>query len=324
MHLYQRKNGYWYIRFSRGIERSTKTTDAEQAREILQAVEMERLQQRLVQLNDPGMSLDRFRQLYVHRRKNELDPDTVRADDLALRRLADVVSPQCDLCKINAAALRRFKTVYSAKGLKRSSINTYLRHIKAALRSAASDGYIEQAPKIEFLRSGRKLPQIIALEHLPFILDYAYINHFEMWRIIRFAMWTGCRREEILSVRREHCVERNGALWLTVTGKGNRQRTIYLLDDAQLAMEPAVRGRVFFPFNKDTVSKYFKRIVRACGFGQYKFHNLRHTAGTQMLASGIAVPIIQKILGHADLSTTMIYAQVLDNQVASEMQRLRY
>jgi site-specific recombinase XerD len=55
-----------------------------------------------------------------------------------------------------------------------------------------------------------------------------------------------------------------------------------------------------------------------------KFHSLRYSAATQMIASGISLDVIQKILGHAKIKTTQIYARIFDEIVAKEMQKLKW
>lgn len=326
MKLYQRKNGYWYIRFRRGVERSTGTRDEAEAQSVVDEISRTQAKAHLARLEQKNvLTLDRYREMYVAGRDDDMDADTTRADDLALRSLMDVIGANIPLNLVDEDALKRFRMACLRRGLKKTSVNTYLRHIKSALRHAVETGHLKEAPRVGFIKVGKRLPVIIPPDHFPFILDSAYTLNYEMWRIIRFAMWTGCRREEILNVRHEHRYNHAGGTWLNVYGKGDWQRSIFLLDDAVVAMEPlSAAGRVFHPFHKDTVSKQFKAIVRACGYGNYKFHNLRHSAGTQMLACKIPLPVIQRVLGHSDIATTQIYAHVLDDVVADQMQRFRY
>jgi integrase len=53
--------------------------------------------------------------------------------------------------------------------------------------------------------------------------------------------------------------------------------------------------------------KRFLACVRQAGVRRIRFHDLRHTFGTQMAAAGAPVRAIQEWLGHADLRTTLIY-----------------
>ena len=70
-----------------------------------------------------------------------------------------------------------------------------------------------------------------------------------------------------------------------------------LLPDALEAIgEPKDLGPVFHQFHKDTVSHRFKRIARECGIEDVHFHNLRHSAATQMIESGVIGDVVQRIL----------------------------
>jgi len=79
-------------------------------------------------------------------------------------------------------------------------------------------------------------------------------------------------------------------------------------------------GRIFRnPRSADTISHRFKSICRSTDVIKAHFHNLRHTAATYFLAAGIDITMVQKILGHAALSTTQIYADVLQERLKAEM-----
>lgn len=63
-----------------------------------------------------------------------------------------------------------------------------------------------------------------------------------------------------------------------------------------------------FPFSSDWVSKSFKRLVRIAGLSEeYHFHSIRHSTASNLARMGVPVPIIQQILGHSNIKTTMIY-----------------
>ncbi|HOR78714.1 MAG TPA: tyrosine-type recombinase/integrase, partial [Anaerolineaceae bacterium] len=73
-----------------------------------------------------------------------------------------------------------------------------------------------------------------------------------------------------------------------------------------------------------TISHRVKGVMAACGIVGHRLHDLRHTAATYMLKNGIDIRTVQKILGHAAISTTTIYADVLTEMLKSEMSKLRF
>ncbi|NNL32135.1 MAG: tyrosine-type recombinase/integrase, partial [Flavobacteriaceae bacterium] len=132
----------------------------------------------------------------------------------------------------------------------------------------------------------------------------------------------GCRRAEIArlqwqDVQGDTC---------RIIGKGDKERVIPLLPKAQEAMGAKKDiGHVFIHWvDLNKYSKKFKVIARACNIKKRHLHNLRHTAGTAMLESGIPIEIVQEMLGHSDLSTTRIYARIRQEKLKKEMKKLSY
>jgi len=110
-----------------------------------------------------------------------------------------------------------------------------------------------------------------------------------------------------------------------IIGKDDKERTIPLLPAAIRAMGlPQDLGYVFWhPNDLDKYTKEFKKNARACGIEDLHLHNLRHTAATDMLASGMGIEYVQEVLGHADISTTQIYTKILQKNLRREMQKIR-
>ena len=52
------------------------------------------------------------------------------------------------------------------------------------------------------------------------------------------------------------------------------------------------------------------------------FHMARHTFGTMSLSAGIPIESIAKMMGHASISSTQVYAQVTDKKISEDMDRL--
>ena len=64
-------------------------------------------------------------------------------------------------------------------------------------------------------------------------------------------------------------------------------------------------------------------VGKACGIRQrLSYHIARHTFGTMSLSAGIPIESIAKMMGHASISSTQIYAQVTDKKISEDMNRL--
>ncbi|MFR5440417.1 MAG: tyrosine-type recombinase/integrase, partial [Monoglobus pectinilyticus] len=121
---------------------------------------------------------------------------------------------------------------------------------------------------------------------------------------------------------------------LVVTGKGNKERTVYLNNSCISAIKSYLKIRQkMSPESKDknalflsernkrisrrTVQHIVEKYVKKLGMDSHKYttHKLRHTAATLMHQSGVDIRILQEILGHKQLSTTEIYTHVNNNQI---------
>ena len=64
-------------------------------------------------------------------------------------------------------------------------------------------------------------------------------------------------------------------------------------------------------------------VGKACGIKErLSYHVARHTFGTMSLSAGIPIESIAKMMGHASISSTQIYAQVTDKKISEDMDRL--
>ena len=121
---------------------------------------------------------------------------------------------------------------------------------------------------------------------------------------------------------------------LTVRGKGNKERTLYLNDACINALKEYLKVRpvngitdknALFISRKNCritnkgvyhmVNHYLEKI--GLGNQGYSPHKLRHTAATLMYQKGgVDLRTLQAILGHSDLGTTQIYTHIADEQIA--------
>ena len=83
-------------------------------------------------------------------------------------------------------------------------------------------------------------------------------------------------------------------------------------------------GKVLPVYSNQKTNKNLKEIAKACGIHKnITFHVARHTFATTItLSNGVPIETVSKLLGHTKLSTTQIYARVLQKKVGVDMQNL--
>jgi integrase/recombinase XerD len=119
-----------------------------------------------------------------------------------------------------------------------------------------------------------------------------------------------------------------GAGFVTVLGKGGKERVVPLGRPARAALEaylaherPRLLGGRPSPFvfvgrrgrrlTRQAVWKLVRRRALGAGLGRrVSPHTLRHTFATHLLAGGADLRVVQTLLGHADVVTTQLYTHV--------------
>jgi len=322
MRMFKRKNGIWYYSLKRGHKKSLKTKDKREATTMYNTIRKEWIRGRLVQLDaDQRITLKEFKNIFFARH-TDIDDDTITAYDLACRLFIDSTGGSILLSRINDKHINRFKSDCLARGCRKTSVNTYLRHLRGILNKSFEWGAIMQKIPVKMYRIPKRHPRTLTEDERTAILEYAKKNEFEMYRTIQFALWTGCRREEIARLTWQN-VHGDTA---RIIGKGDKERTITLLPEAIKAMEPKKDiGFVFHHWNDlNKYTKEFKKIARAVGIEDVHFHHLRHTAATCMIESGIDISFVKGMLGHSSVSTTEIYTAIVQKTLKEQMKKMKY
>ena len=76
-------------------------------------------------------------------------------------------------------------------------------------------------------------------------------------------------------------------------------------------------------YSRSVMSAKLSIVGRACGIRErLSYHMAWHTFGTMSLSAGVPIESIAKMMGHASIASTQIYAQVTDNKISEDMDRL--
>lgn len=161
--------------------------------------------------------------------------------------------------------------------------------------------------------------------------------HDNLKPLVEFAILCGQRKAEIVTLRWSD-VDLNGQR-ATVTIKGGDRHTFPLSPRmmAIIKAQPKVCPQVFtyvcqrrapkradrparmvgerYPFSKQGWNRQWKKALKNAGIEDYRFHDNRHTAATRNLRASGNLKGVQKLLGHADVTTTARYAHALENDV---------
>ena len=315
MNLFLR-NGVYYVRFYRGKEKSLRTRDEDTAKKLFREIKREWLRGKLLHLDEgKRVTLAEFKKTYLAYRESEVALKTYKSDKLALNLLADVVGASTALKAINRQKIDKFKQACRSRGCTEITVRTYLRHIKAALGIAEDwhSGY--KRPKIK-IGTDKLQPRPIPLPELKKLIRKA---DKRLKPVIKLALYTGLRRAELLRLQWQD-VHFGKNPHLRVIGKGNKEGIVPLLPEPARMLKRMQKdiGYVFVQVHPDTLTHWFRKLCQECKV-EARFHDLRHSAATYMLASGTRLEVVSKVLRHSDISTTQIYAEILPEVLHREV-----
>ena len=144
--------------------------------------------------------------------------------------------------------------------------------------------------------------------------------------IVRLLLLTGCRRGEIVRLRWSEV--RDGMLALADAKTG--PRTVVLNGQARRVLERQPRGEspFVFPSPRDPARprgphlELWYRVRREAGIEDVRLHDLRHTHASHAVMNGVPVPMVSRLLGHADVGMTLRYAHLGDGEVEQAAERV--
>ena len=144
---------------------------------------------------------------------------------------------------------------------------------------------------------------------------------------------TGCRLSELVNIQTSSIDFQSRTV--EVRGKGDKMRTVYFSVRAKLAIQDYLaqshNNSVLFscdiapygPLGDQAIEKIIRAIGRRAGLSEPLHpHKLRHTFATQALNAGMDIVVIQQLLGHSNLDTTQIYAQLSQEVVRHSYNKL--
>jgi integrase len=133
---------------------------------------------------------------------------------------------------------------------------------------------------------------------------------------LRLLLFTGCRLREILHLRWDHVDVERGCLFLPDSKTG--RKTVVLNAPALAVLNALERvGPYVVPGDdperpRNDLKRPWEAVTARAGLNGVRLHDLRHTYASFGAGSGLGLPIIGKLLGHAQAATTARYAH-LDN-----------
>jgi len=231
--------------------------------------------------------------------------------------------------------LRNGKSINRSQPLQNNGIMKHLERLKKLSKLALRLEWIEKDPFLKFSLKFKKYERTFLSQVELNTLEFAQFSkeiHQKTRDIFVFACYTGLSYIDVKLLKEDHIVRGiDGDYWIFSKRKKNDEiLKIPLLDKAQEILkkyDDNFQGeeRLLPVFSNQKINEYLKEIATELKIRKkLSFHAARHTfATTVTLSNGVPIETVSKLLGHSKLSTTQIYAKVLEQKLSADMKSLR-
>lgn len=234
---------------------------------------------------------------------------------------------------ITTMDLRMFLSTIS-KDRQPSTVNGYITYLKNFFGWLQDEEYILKNPakKLAFTKVPKLIKQGYQADNLERLRQACKTPKEKA--LFELLDSTACRISEIDNIKIDD-INWN-EMSITVTGKGNKQRIVYFSTKAKLNIIDYLqtrKGESNYLFISDhapygqikprALQLIIKKIKDRSGVAEkVHAHKFRRTQATHLLNSGMSLPGVQKLLGHESPETTQRYAQLSQENLRNEYNRL--
>ncbi|OQD42708.1 integrase [Croceivirga radicis] len=218
--------------------------------------------------------------------------------------------------------------------------NTVMKHIerfRKLVNLSIKLGWIERDPfanfKAKFIKNERgflSLLELKAIEDKSFTTTRLQL----VKNLFVFSCYTSMSYIDVINLTGENlCIGINGELWIYYRREKTTKpirvpllpKALEIVEKYKSNKKSISQGTIFPKINNQKLNSYLKEIADVCGINKnLTFHIARHTfATTVTLSNGMPIETVSKLLGHTRISTTQIYAKVIERKVSDDMQQLR-
>ena len=321
MFLYKHKNGKYYAVYilenGKRKTKSTGTTIKTKAQKFL--VELQkRIEAERNQVVKP-ITIKQFGFQYLRQREPHFTEKTIKVNKTTFKYLEEYFG-DIQLSDIDRNGLEE----YFHKRIKETSIFAARKdmiNLSAAFNFAVSSGYLLTNPckGIKRFKLPERQPIFYTKEDFKKLLDA--IDNEDLKDLVLFGINCGLRQMELITLEWRQINFRENILVLDNQGHITKSKRIVTLPLNSICQEILKKrydkkeSNVFTLFNNKIdqhwLSTHFKKYVIDAKLNpKLNFHSLRHSYGSWLVQAGVSIYVVSKLLNHADIKTTEIYAHL--------------
>ncbi|WP_445735266.1 site-specific integrase [Mariniflexile sp.] len=233
--------------------------------------------------------------------------------------------------------LRAFKPEDHQRKMGNNTVMKHIERLRKLINLSIKLDWLERDPFSNFKSHRIKTERgFLSLEELQEIERKEFnIPRVQLVKdLFVFSCYTSLSYIDVIHLTSDNiCIGIDGELWIHYrrekTAKPIRipllPRALQIMEKYKNNNKSIAQGSIFPKISNQKLNTYLKEIADVCGIKKnLTFHIARHTfATTVTLSNGIPIETVSKLLGHSRISTTQIYAKVIERKVSDDMQKLR-
>ena len=332
MAVYER-NGKWYSRFQiSGIRKNYRCYGAknEQEAKRIESGFMYKLQQQIngvIPMDKKKVKLKTLNENYLtHSRINK---STYNQDVGRIKIASEFFNENMDVNEIKRKDVEDFKDWLLSKGRGKKTINMYLGIYRKMFNLGIEDKLIEDNPfkhKLNFKLEDHSIDYLKTPEEQKRI-EEASPDYFKP--IITVALNSGLRRSNIINLRWEN-LDFNFNTIETTKNKSKKYIKIPMNNTLHELFKHLPKTSEYIFTNPATGRKWgqtrfnevWRNIRDEAGLPELRFHGLRHTFCTRLIKEKTPAPVVQQLMFHTDLKTTLRYTHVDSDEKRAAVEKL--
>jgi site-specific recombinase XerD len=215
--------------------------------------------------------------------------------------------------------------------VKEGTLTYRLNTLNSFFKFCVEEGDLEKTPikRRWFPRLPHPVPKFLNKEEVAIVNKHCETGMLRNRALVEFLLTSGCRVGEVALLNRSDVdLENRTAM---VTGKGNKIRQIYFSVKCSLLIERYLEYRTdknpalfvtHHLYPRRLSRKWMGAVISKIGLaaelqGNLHAHRFRHTFATNLMEKGADLSFIGDLLGHSNLNTTKIYANITKQKVIS-------
>jgi integrase/recombinase XerD len=235
----------------------------------------------------------------------------------------------CSLAEVKYEDMQGYIKMLEMKGYKTSTIKTKLTSVKSLFSFCYQLGYLSHnvGTLVKFKANDCKLSdKLINHDDIKLMCQHTYYLRDKL--IIKTLYSLGLRVSELVNIKWNDFYNDGNFINLTVTGKGNKQRTLLItnsLFSELLALKKEGISYVFTaydrptPLTRQSVNILLTKLQKKLGLEtRITPHKFRHSHATTSIKNGCDLSLLQQSLGHSSIRTTERYLNYRKNEGSTQ------